>query len=116
EHPLAQGAVPDENNGNVAGAEHALCQGEAGADGDDAALDAVAEEASGAEMLTAAAAAADAGTLTHDLGDQAFHVIRAGKEMTVVPMIAEDEVAVAQPPGDRDARPFLADAGMHGAE
>jgi hypothetical protein len=79
-------------------------------------LNAIAQDASRAEMLAAATARADAGLSAHDLRDQAVNVPRPGQKMAVAAVVGEDDVTFNQGLGDGDPRSFLANAGMHGAE
>jgi hypothetical protein len=59
-------------------------------------LNSVAEEATRANVLAAAPAAANPVLATHDLRKETFHVVGAGKVVTVAAMVAEYLIAVPQ--------------------
>ena len=87
-----------------------------GGNRNDTALHPVAEDPVCADVLAAAAAPANARGTAHDLRHQAIHVAGARQVMTMAAMIAEDQVAVLQVPGDGNPGKLLADTGMHRAE
>ncbi len=93
-----------------------MSQRHPGRDRHDSPLNAVAEDAPGAEVLAAAASAADARLLAHDLGDQALDVPGVRQEVAVAAVAGEDDISIHHRFSDRDPRPFLADAGVDRAE
>jgi hypothetical protein len=93
-----------------------LSERQSGSDGDNATLNAVAEEAISTQMLTASATSADPRLLTHDLGDQSFDIVRPRKIVAVATMITEDKVAIAKLIPNSNSTPFLTKAGMDSAK
>ena len=69
-----------------------------------------------ADMLAAAASAADAGDAAHHLGHQAVGIAGARQIMPMAAMVAHHQVAVDELAGNGHAGELLADAGMHRAE
>jgi hypothetical protein len=67
-------------------------------------------------MLASAAPAAYTHLLAHDLGNEALHIVGPSKVVPMATMIAEQQISRTERCGDGDAGPFLADAGVHGAE
>jgi hypothetical protein len=109
---LSERPIADEYHDDVARGAKLVCERKAGGDRCDAALNAVAEHAVRANVLAAAAPAADAGLFPHDLGEQAIDVVGAREVMAVAPVIAENLIAVNEVPCDGEAGQFLADARM----
>src|SRR5262249_30840566 len=113
---LAERAVTDANRDDAVLARQFLREREACAHRNDAALHAVAEEPSSAQVLAAADARAHARARPHDLRDQALDVIRPGDEVAMAAMVREDDVAlVIEALRKEHGRQLLPDAGMRRA-
>ena len=109
---LPQRAVPDKGHCDIIVARALQCQRHAGGDRRHAALNPVAEEPLGAQMLAPAPATAHPGLATHDLRDQPLHIVGDCNIVPVTTVVTEHHIAAPQVGCHRHPSPFLADAGV----
>lgn len=112
---LSKRAVADKADDDAVRTTDALGQRQTGRDGNDPSLYTVAEEPVEVEMLRAAEATADAGSVTAD-----FRVERAGvaarcEEVAVAPVVREDAIAWTKMSECRHSYRLLPDIGVRRA-
>ena len=110
---FTQRAVTHEDTRDIAAAAQLFGKRYAGRDRNDAALNPVAEDIGMADVLAAAAPAADAPLAAHDLGEESGIIFGAGEIVPVAAVVAEDGVLGTKMLGEGDARPFLSYAGVY---
>ena len=115
-HAFAQGPIADEGCDDIAGAGQPGGEREAGRHRHHPSLNAVAEKARGAEVLAAAASAADPGRAPHHFRHQTVDVSGSRQVVSVTAVVADHPVAGTQMIRDRDTGELLADAGVNGSE